>query len=871
MSIIKRSDNSKKAARPKKTLKRRLFNAIIIISLVTLAAVAGGGAYVAAKYSSELPDLSVMYNYTPSLITTIYDKNDSKVAEFYIEKRILRKLDEIPAIVRLATLAIEDDNFYNHGGIDTWGIARAALVNIRSGEVIQGGSTITQQVAKILFLTRERTFDRKIKEGLLSLRIERNFSKDEILEIYLNQIYYGHGAYGVEAASQLYFDKHVDEITLAEAALLAGLPKAPSNFSPFLNPEGALKRRALVIKRMKELGYIDPLQADQANAEELILAPRKKPLNNAPFFAEHARRYLEKYYGSGSLYREGLKVYTTLDLDLQKSAQNAVREGLVLNDRRLGYRGPAGWVKPEEEIDWESLNPGMNDIPEPERFVPGTIAKGVVRDVIPEMIALEINGRQAVIEEAGFSWAHPVDPREDGRTFDPVKDAATLVKPGDIVKVRIVDNQPGTAMLAELYQTPSVQGALLAMEYGTGAIRSMIGGYDFKTSKFNRTVQAFRQAGSAFKPIIYAAALDKGFTPASIIVDAPIIFEDEIGEFKNWKPVNFRQKFYGPTTVRAAVTHSRNIVTIKVLQKIGIDYVIEYAGKLGIKSALDDNLSLALGASSINLMELTSVYGVFANKGVRNEPYFIRRIEDRNGTVIEQHEEEPERVMPEDSAFLLNNILRAVVKEGTGRKVNHLGVPAAGKTGTTNDFMDAWFIGYASDLVTGVWVGKDREVMMGKNETGSRAAAPIWLKYMKDAVGSGPKVPITPPKNIVYVKIDRKSGKLATPESTDTVFETFKEGSQPTEYAEPPKPVKPVEAASPSEVFTPVVPFTPAEADAPSEAATPDNTINEKTTAPSLEQGGVDAPAVENDAPAQDRAPDIGFFPAAGAINETKL
>ena len=870
MSTTKQSDSDKpeNEVNPlpaKKPLKKRLLNSIFIIFLVTFAAVAGGGAYVVITYSSKLPDLSVMHNYKPSLITTIYDRHDRKVAEFYIEKRILRKLDEIPSIVKLSTLAVEDDNFYNHGGIDAWGVARAAMVNIRSGQVIQGGSTITQQVAKILFLTRERTFDRKIKEGLLSLRIERSFSKDEILEIYLNQIYYGHGAYGVEAASQLYFDKHVDEITLAEAAILAGLPKAPNNFSPFKNPEGALKRKTLVITRMKELGYIDPLQADQAYAEELILAPRKKPLNNAPYFAEHVRRYLEKYYGSSSLYREGLKVYTTIDLDLQKTAGSAVREGLVTTDRRLGFRGPEAWINLEEEIDWESLNPDMNDVPEPERYVTGTVAKSVVREVIPEVILVEINGRQAIIEESGFSWAHPIDRKEDGRTFKPVEDATTLVKPGDVVTVRIMDNQPGAALLAELHQIPSVQGALLAIDYRLGAIRSMIGGYDFKTSKFNRTVQAYRQAGSAFKPIIYAAALDKGFTPASIVVDAPIIFEDEIGEFKNWKPVNFRQKFYGPTTVRSAVTHSRNIVTIKVLQKIGIDYVIEFAGKIGIKSALDDNLSLALGASSVNLMELTSVYGVFANKGLRNEPYFIRRIEDRNGTVIEQHEEKPEQVIPEDTAFLLSNILHAVVKEGTGRRVNHLDVPTAGKTGTTNDFMDAWFIGYASDMVTGVWVGKDREVMMGKNETGSRAAAPIWLKYMKDAVSRGSKTPITPPKNIIYVKIDRKSGKLATPDSRDTVFETFREGSQPTEYAEPETPV---EVATPLETVTEPEVVTVPDADAldaevaPGDAATNDNAL------PSLESESETPP--EADTP-PDTTPNVEPFTDTDNINETDL
>ena len=775
------------------------------VAVVSIVLGAGVAAYTVMKYSAELPELTAMRDYKPSLITTIYDKNDQKVAEYYVEKRILRRLYEIPSKMKLAALAIEDDNFYNHHGIDLWGIARAAMVNIRSGSVIQGGSTITQQVAKILFLTSERTFDRKIKEGLLSLRIERSFTKDEILEIYLNQIYFGHGAYGVEAASRLYFDKHVEELTLAEMALLAGLPKAPSKSSPFVNPGTALNRKNIVIRRMLELGYISEPQAELAISESLALAVRKKPLNHAPFFAEHVRRYLEKHYGSTSIYREGLKVYTTLDLELQKTAQAAIKEGLVDADHRLGYRGPVGWADPEQEvIDPEANNPELSEIPETEFYTTGSIYKATVQSVTPEMITVDMGSHSGSIEQAGFSWAHPVNPKIDGRTFKPVEDATTVVKPGDVVEVKVLDSHPETGLLLELYQTPALQGALLSVEYGSGAIRSMVGGYDFETSKFNRTVQAYRQAGSAFKPIIYAAALDKGLTPATIVVDSPLIFEDEIGEFKNWKPVNFRQKFYGPTTLRSAVAHSRNIVTIKVLQKIGINYVLEFAARLGIKSKLDDNLSLALGASSVNLMELTSVYGVFANGGVRNEPYFIRKIEDRTGAIIEEHEENPLSVIPEDTAYLINSILHAVVKEGTGRKVRSLGAPAAGKTGTTNDFMDAWFIGYASDVVTGVWVGKDREETIGKNETGSRTAAPIWLKYMKEAVSGGSLKPIIPPKNVVFVRIDRKTGKLSAPDNKDSVFEAFKEGTQPSEWAEPPKPKpepKPVQTIQPDRVI----------------------------------------------------------------------
>lgn len=773
----------------KRTLLQKIFSLktfFVILALFALTALAGGGAagFIFIKYSKDLPSLTAMKNYKPSLITTILDRHDAVVTEYFIEKRILRKLDAIPQNMVMASLAIEDDNFFSHRGIDIPGIARAALVNLRSRGVVQGGSTITQQVAKILFLTRERTFERKIKEALLSLKIERSFSKNEILEIYLNQIYYGHGAYGVEAASQMYFDKSVSELTLAEMALLAGLPKAPTNYSPFNAPEAAIKRRGIVIRRMEQLGYIGPEEARQAENEPLAIMSSARKINNAPFFAEHVRRYLEKSYGSTSLYREGLKVYTTLDLAWQKSAQEALKKGLEATDHRLGWRGPTGWVDPQdEEIDWESINPqkknarGKNDLAVGERF------RAIVRGVEPEEITVEVNGRAGIIKQPSFSWAHKPDARVDGRKFKPVENALTLVKPGDIVEVKILDNPESAPMLVALDQYPSVQGAILGMEYATGAIRSMVGGYDFETSKFNRAVQAYRQPGSAFKPIIYSAALDKGFSPSSVIIDSPVIFEDEIGEFKNWKPVNFKKRFHGPTTLRSAVTHSRNIVTIKVLRKIGIPYVVEYAKTLGIKSELDPNLSLALGASSVSLMELTSVYGVFANGGMRQEPFFIRKIEDRDGRVIEEHTAQERRVMPEDTAYLINNILQGVVREGTGRAVRSLNSPVAGKTGTTNDFMDAWFVGFTPDIVTGVWVGRDRKERLGKNETGSRSAAPIWLRYMKTVVKDLPRKPFVPPKNIVFVRADKKTGKLATPDSTEPFFEVFKEGSQPTEYA----------------------------------------------------------------------------------------
>ncbi|MDH5541559.1 MAG: PBP1A family penicillin-binding protein [Nitrospinota bacterium] len=784
------------------------------------------------RLSAAIPDVKEMKNYSPSLITTIYDVTEEKIAEYYIEKRILRSLDEIPELMKLASLAIEDDNFYNHHGIDLWGIARAAIVNFKAGTIVQGGSTITQQVAKLLYLTRERTFKRKIKEVLLSLQIEKNLTKNEILEIYLNQIYYGHGCYGVEAASQLYFDKSVEELSLAEMAILAGLPKSPNAFSPFNDMEAAENRKNLVIVRMAELGYISAGEAMSAKYDFIELAEKKPQLNKAPFFAEHVRRYIENEYGTKNLYHNGLKIVTTLNLSWQKKAQEALERGIEITDRRLGYRGPVGrWNMDTGEIDpiktgestdsdtdtdseegtetetvwqgytgwdsekefrdnpqlnWEKLNPQLVNMDENDWFKPGKRLRAIVKGVEKEYILIEINGYIRLIEQPGFKWAHPPNPEEDGYFAKRVTDATELnLNEGDVIEVRTIENEEDGTIAFFLDQEPTVQGAILSIDYKTGSILSMVGGYDYEKSSFNRTVQAKRQVGSSFKPIIYSAALNKGYTPATIVIDAPIIFEKDISDFKNWKPVNFNQKFFGPTTIRKAVTHSRNIVTIKVLDRIGIPYVIDWARKLGIESHLDDNLSLALGASSVTLQEMVSVFGVFANGGVRNEPYFINRIEAPDGTVIEEHAPNPKQVIPEDVAYLMNSIMRSVVTEGTATSVRSIGVPAGGKTGTTNDFLDAWFIGYTPGMVCGVWIGKDREETLGMNETGARAAAPIWLNYMKYMVNEAPKTPFIPPQNIVFVRIDSETGALATPDNPNAMFESFKEGQVPLEYIPP--------------------------------------------------------------------------------------
>ncbi|MBI5637571.1 MAG: PBP1A family penicillin-binding protein [Nitrospinae bacterium] len=775
--------------------------------LIVAAAFAGGcvigvAALVAgyvSYYRGQMPDVARLKNYNPSLVTTIYDRKGNVAAEFYTERRVLLKYEDIPDLMKKATLAIEDEKFFQHGGIDVIGIFRAAAVNLKAGEVVQGGSTITQQVAKVMFLSRERTFARKLKEFIIAFELERHLTKEEILDVYLNQIYYGHGCYGVEAAAGLYFDKPAKKLTLGEIALLAGLPKAPNSYSPFNNEKGAVYRRGLVLRRMLDSHYITQEQADKANAEPVKLAEFKHTSNDIPYFAEHIRRYLYTKYGADKLYHEGLRVYTTLDTGWQMQAQRALADGIEENDRRIGWRGIAGHIDPaREEPGWEKLNPVMDKISEEDYFAKGKAYKGVVTKVAPDRIAVSVNGVPGTIEAAFFAWAHEYNPKEDGRGYQPVKDATRLVKPGDIIEVKLLDDIRKGALQLMLHQTPALQGALVSLDYASGEIRAMVGGYDFGKSPFNRAVQALRQPGSAFKPVIYSAALDRGFTPSTIVIDSPVTLEGAEEE-QAWKPANFANAFYGPTTIRTAVTESRNVVTIKVLDKIGIHYVIDWARALGIVSPLKPDLSVALGSSSVSLMELTSVYGVIANKGMRLEPIAIRRIETLDGKVLETAEPAPIQVMPEDTAYLMTNVMTGVVEEGTATAVRSLGAPTAGKTGTTNDYVDAWFIGFTSGVVTGVWIGRDQREPIGKNEVGGRAAAPIWLNYMRTVIKDLEVKPFTPPKNIVFVRINKETGLLTTPDDPQSFFESFKEGTEPREFGQRPalKAAAPPAAAVP--------------------------------------------------------------------------
>lgn len=781
----------KQRIRPRRRSPKKIILYTIISLFFFFTFLTAAGIFIMyTKVYKDLPDVMTLKSYKPNLITEVYDNDNKLISEFYIERRVLLTLSKIPSPVKLATIAVEDDQFYKHKGFNYKRIFGALWSNIKAGGVVEGGSTITQQIAKTMFLTPEKTILRKLKEAILAKRIEENFSKDEILEIYLNQIYYGHSAYGVEAAALIYFGRHINELTLPEIAMIAGLPRAPKIYSPYFSPEKAKSRRNHVLNRMESLGFISSEEADSALSSDFKLKDRQDRKNLAPYFAEYVRQYVEDKYGSTGLYKGGLKVYTTLNLEFNEAAEYAVKEGLAEIDKRLGYRGPLGNIKSihGQNIDWGKVDEiELKNFPDGRErnngLNIGNKTVGVVTDVTSERAQVALKNAKGIIGIQDMVWAHKHAPSVDALYSEKIRNVKEVLKTGDIIDVKIIGEKDkrGNFKLA-LEQEPVIQGALVSIEPSTGFIRAMVGGYDFERSKFNRAIQAKRQAGSAFKPVIYSASFEKGFTPASIFIDSPVIFEEKDEE--NWKPANFEEKFYGPTTLRTALTHSRNVITVKLLQSTGIRHTLEFAKRLGIKSYLAPDLSLALGTSGVTLLELTSAYGVFANKGTRAESMSIKSVIDKDGNILEENRIQTENVIGEEVSYIITNILQSVVHEGTGWRAKVLGRPVAGKTGTTNNYMDAWFLGYTPDLVTGVWVGMDRDEPIGKNETGARAASPIWVNFMKEVLKKMPVRNFSVPSDVVFAKIDKKTGLLATPETSEILLECFLEGTEPTEFSE---------------------------------------------------------------------------------------
>ncbi len=749
---------------------------ILVIGLLGFAAT-GGVYYVLSK---DLPKINTLKDYRPPTVTNVFSDDGRKIGEFAEERRIVIPLDEMPENLKNAFVAAEDSRFKDHPGIDIISIFRASLKNFKAGTIVQGGSTITQQVTKSFLLTPERTYKRKIKEAILAYRIEKKFTKDEILFLYLNQIYLGHGAYGVEAASENYFGKHAKDLNLAECSMLAGLPQAPSRYSPFRFPDRAKQRQVYVLNRMKEDGMITNLQATEAIDIKLDIKPRKNWfIERVPYYTEHVRRYVEKKYGKDALNRQGLQIHTAVNIELQKIGREAVNKGLIELDRRTGYRGPLKnlpAVQVEEFTDRVSEKIGKNLLEK------GTIYEGVVRTVNDDenTTLVRVGDFQGIIKLETMTWARKPD--IDVAYYEAkVKRPSQVFRPGDVIRVKLLNDPVEDDILEfSLEQEPVAQSALLSIEAETGHVKAMIGGRGFRNSQFNRAYQSRRQPGSAFKPIIYAAALDKGYTAASMIIDSPVVYEDPDRDFV-WKPQNNKEKFFGPTLFREAMVKSRNIVTIKILQDIGIDYVIDYSRRLGITSNISRDLSIALGSSGLSLLEIVNAYSVFSNLGYLIEPVFITKIYDRDGKLLENSKLIRKKVIDMSTAYIMTNIMESVVKSGTGWRIRALKRPAAGKTGTTNNLFDAWYLGYTPRYTTGVWVGLDQEAPLGKGEFGSRAASPIWLDYMQNALKGKPARTFNVPEGIVFAKIDAKTGLLPSESSEKTIFECFKEGTVPSE------------------------------------------------------------------------------------------
>jgi len=788
-----KSDILKHRARPKKRRFLRTFllwSFLLGIIFAILGTLAGIGVYL--YLSSNLPQISSLTEYHPPIITTVYSDDGRKIAEFSEERRIIKPLDEIPQELINAFIAAEDSRFYKHKGIDFYSIIRAFFKNLEAGTIVQGGSTITQQVTKSFLLTPEKSYTRKLKEAILAYRIDKVFNKTEILYLYLNQIYLGHGAYGVEAAAENYFGKSAKDLNLAECAILAGLPQAPSKYSPFKYPERAKQRQIYVLNRMVDEGYITNIEATEAINTPVEIKPRRNwYIEEIPYYTEQVRRYVEEKYGRDMLYNQGLKIYTAANIEMQKIAEEEVEKGLYELDKRQGFRGPEKHLAPEEI---EAFSKTVQSGPEDHPLEVGQTLKGVVIEVDDhkKLVTVRMGNALGQIAIEDMEWARKPDP-EVAYYETKVKVPSEALRVGDVILVKIKAKiKEADRWQLALEQEPAAQAALLCIEAETGFVKVIVGGRDFRDSQFNRAFQSRRQPGSAFKPIIYAAALDKQFdepgkfyTPASVIIDSPIVFEDEERDF-TWKPRNYKERFFGPTLMRDALAKSRNVVTIKILQDIGVEYAIEYAKKLGITSELSNNLSIALGSSGVSLLELTKAYSVFANQGYLVEPVFIVKIEDRDGNVLEEMAPERVKVIEKTTAYLMTDMLEGVVKYGTAWRIKALNRPVAGKTGTTNNLFDAWFIGYSPQYITGTWVGFDNEAPLGKSETGSRAASPIWLGFMQRILADKPLKVFEVPEGVVFTKIDAETGLLPIPESKETAFVCFKEGTEPTEYSKRP-------------------------------------------------------------------------------------
>ena len=687
---------------------QKYLGSLVFVFLLFLSIALGATAGVLFVYNSDLPQVEQLEDYRPSLITEVYGDDGQVIGSFALERRIQVNWEQIPPFLKDAIISVEDKNFYEHWGIDFYGIARAGVKNLMAGRVVEGGSTLTQQLSKNLFLTPERSMRRKIQEAMLAIQIERNYTKQQILTLYSNLHFMGHGQYGFAAATEFYFGKDVKDLTIEEATLLAALPRSPIIYSPINHPERATMRRNYVIDRMVAEKKITVDKGEEAKKRPMRLVARQRPDELAPYFVEEMRRYLEKTYGTSAVHEGGLKVYSTLNVEMQKVANGAVREGLREYDKRHGWRGAArnilaAGISPEKVslAEWK-LPIRTNDI------VPG-----VVLEITATGARVRIAEYEAALRPQDFAWTA-------------AKVASDILKRGDVALFMVRSmSSADRRMEVTLEQKPRAQGALIAIEPRTGEIKAMVGGYDFDESKFNRATQAMRQTGSVFKPFVYTAAIDMGLlSPEDTIVDSPI-------SFGSWSPGNYDGKYLGTMPVRKAFAQSRNIPAVKTLNRVGVPALVPYLRRFGITSKIEPVLPIALGAADISLIEMVSAYTTFPNDGVRLLPQYIRRVTDYDGNVLEENLPELRDVISSETARKMVDLMQEPVRQGTAVKAKELKRPVAGKTGTTNDFTDAWFIGYTPSLAAGVWVGFDEKVTLGDKETGGMAALPIWMEVMQ--------------------------------------------------------------------------------------------------------------------------------------------
>jgi penicillin-binding protein 1A len=849
--------------------------------------------------TSTLPKLVTVKDYEPLVVSEVFDRNNQKIGEFFRERRTVVPFEKIPTQLVHAYISAEDSTFFEHGGINFLAIGRAFFANLKAGKTVQGGSTITQQTAKTILLSSEKTYIRKVKDILLAYKMEENLSKQDILYLYLNQIYLGQGAYGVAEAAKVYFRKDLSQLTIGEMAMLAGLPQAPSRYSPVYQPNRAKERQIYVLNRMAHEGYITKDEAKKIIEEPVTVYIRINYTEDAPYFLETVRQHLVKTLGEDQVLNKGLKIHTSLDIDLQKKAQAEVQNGLRVLDKRQGYRGATKNLTDTKDIaDFllKSRNElidqkyqkriifkdGTTDAPGalsfekkpnqkniPEYIALNQIVEGIVIKVddVLGLVQVRFAESKGIIDLGTMLWARKPNPEENYVAAD-IKIPSEALKVGDIVKVKVVGENFSSSRLneelgkkkkaqaknykapedlpdfkqfarLELEQEPLVEGSLISFDLTSKHVLALVGGYDFQKSEYNRALQAARQSGSSFKPIVYAAALDHGFAPNSVLMDAPVVYEEAVAgpegsegqqsnmdDVKRWKPGNYDSKFGGDILLRTALIKSKNIPTIKILEKVGVNTAATYARRLGIFSPLNMDLSLGLGSSGITLYEMTKAFSTFGLQGQRMRPIFILKVDSQNGqTLLEnvtmdarfENElkqiddnfetdrlaalpilkgndeaakkkilplffDDPEQLLSPQTAYLMNTLLTAVVAEpgGTGGAARSLGKVVAGKTGTTNGYYDAWFIGYSPQISTGVWVGFDNEKTLGKGETGGRTALPIWINYMQAALKDLPSKPFDVPPGIVFASIDSETGKLASSASGTVVRQAFLEGTEPS-------------------------------------------------------------------------------------------